>query len=97
MTFEVVEFYPNTIEKDYIQGSVHVYWIEENLDIRGVYYRKKLGKDRVCMPHMIGKNPDTGKQVRYPVLNFLEPEKNKLILKAVKKAVKEYMNEQGLK
>jgi hypothetical protein len=77
MKFEFVEFYPiddqirEKMDKRWV-GTLHIYAIECQLDIRGI--RININKNGMYFnfPCFFGKDEETGKFIRYPHIRFNE-------------------------
>jgi hypothetical protein len=97
MKFELVEFYP--IENKQFPktvGTVHIYAIDCELDIRGILVTKQGKGIYFNLPHYNAKDQETGENVRYPhirwtnqatheeMLNFLHREVKPLVLESLK-------------
>ena len=97
MKFELVEFYKNLSKKTDkrtkdVLGTVHVYWIDEQLDIRGILV-KRAGKGMFfCIPHF-STIDEEGKMVRYPLLHFNNEEKQKEFMNFLHQVVKPKVKE----
>lgn len=77
MKFELVEFYPVTDQnrgkkKKNMLGTVHIYVIDIQLDIRGIRVVRK-GKDVFfCIPHVFDLDHETGEKIRYPIFRWTD-------------------------
>lgn len=94
-TVEIVAFYQykdpktNVYSKD--QGSLHVYWINKNLDIRGINIQiKSLNTFFIYMP---GNKvlDDNGEKVHYPIIDSPDRAEIRGFVKAIKKEFKEFL------
>ena len=77
MKFEIVEFYPDIKEfKNSIRiGTFHVYIHDKDIDLRGINcYLNSTKKLHFKLPHRSGKDPESGNQVNYPIVNFIKDE-----------------------
>lgn len=89
--FELVEFYPAPAankRKDFI-GTVHIYDIKCELDIRGIYVMKAGKKLFFHLPHFFSIEPETGKETRYPHLRFTNEKKHQEMMDFLHKEVTE--------
>lgn len=97
MKFELVEFYAiDNKEFPKTLGTVHIYAIDCELDIRGILVTKQAKGIYFNLPHYNAKDQETGENVRYPhirwtnqktheeMLNFLHREVKPLVLKNLK-------------
>jgi hypothetical protein len=75
VNFEFVDYYPVKNQgKNCTLGTCHVYWIDQQMDIRGIKVRKEGHVIRYYLPQLIGYDDD-GNPVRYPVISFTDPTK----------------------
>lgn len=95
MKIEIVEFYTSPHQKfDCIRGTLHVYLCDEGIDLRGIVVDKnEKGKWRFIMPYQWGKDPETGKSVRYPLINFTLRRKNQDLIQEIQKLAPKYIKE----
>lgn len=84
MKIEVVEFYHDeTLTKQKLKhGTMHIYIIDLQIDIRGIRWFKTKKKWIMRMPHLIGI--EDGKRVFYPVVTFTDTEKMNELLTEIK-------------
>ncbi len=92
MNIEIVEFYPkktNPKKKTNFLGTMHVYLVDDHIDIRGVSV--VMLKDRYFfrLPHLPGF--DGEKRVFYPIFNFTSPEKQKDFFASLIKTAGDFM------
>lgn len=92
MKIELIEFYPIEFQpaKNNIKGTLHVYLCDENMDLRGVYISKKKNTWYVHLPTSKGVD-DKGNEVRFPIINFLDDNKNKELIKTIKEQAKNFV------
>ncbi len=71
MKFELVEFYPikNPKFKKTI-GTIHIYAIDCQLDIRGIFVIKSGNSMFFNFPHFRGVDDETGQEVNYPLIRW---------------------------
>jgi DNA-binding cell septation regulator SpoVG len=97
MKFELVEFYKwpfkqKNQKERYTLGTVHVYWIDQELDIRGILV-KRAGKGMFfAIPHF-NTLDEEGKPCRYPLIRFTNEEKQKEFLNFLHQVVKPKVKE----
>jgi hypothetical protein len=96
MEIEVVEFYPISKTKNTIRGTLHVYLIDYQYDIRGIHvFVKQLTNGRkyiyIDMPFSWGIDQETKLKVRYPILGFTDKAKQKEFMKALISKGNEYV------
>jgi hypothetical protein len=89
MKIEVVEFYPmQKPEKDWI-GTMHIYIIDLDLDIRGIHVLQK--KDRYIFRMPSKFSMENEKKQWFPVISFTNPKKNTLLFQELRKKGTEFM------
>lgn len=91
MKIELVEFYPLSDEeknkyKTKCVGTVHVYLIESEMDVRGIRVIPLKRGYFFEIPHFRFKDED-GKKGKYPLLHFVNEKKHKAFLKFFKDEV----------
>jgi hypothetical protein len=93
--FEIVELYIEKVNKATasFSGSLHVYLIDYDIDLRGISIIKKKNHWLVFMPRRTGIDPDTKEKVYYPLLSFTNFEKQKLFLTQLRKELPEFYKE----
>lgn len=93
MQIEVVEFYPARKEqkKDFLRGTLHVYIIDFCMDIRGIVVQKNRDKWYFYLPSKFAKDPETNKDVQYPVINFTQAGMNVELFGLIKQHGQEYI------
>ena len=71
MKFELVEFYPETEPKNKkFLGTVHIYAIDCQLDIRGILVSKQGKGMFFNFPHFWAVDEETKQRVRYPLIRW---------------------------
>lgn len=96
---EVVEFYPKppSLKAKNLLGTMHVFLEEEKIDIRGIAVIKKKNNWAFLWPSFKGYDPDTQKEIRYPVFQFIDHEKQKAFTQEIKRKGMEYIKENFMK
>lgn len=105
MKFEIVEFYPfvkNPKSKKRVWpqplGTVHVYWIDQEIDLRGIQcaISPKSGI-YYLLPFLTAYDPKETRMVRYPAFAFTDPKKSAELENFLKKEatplVEKYLQE----
>lgn len=89
MKFELVEFYPEQHKKfkDTV-GTVHIYAIDCQLDIRGILVTKRGKAMYFTLPHFKAKDQETGEIVRYPHIRWTNQDTHKEMLDFLHREVK---------
>lgn len=90
MEFEIVEAYEirPTKEGPSKGWSLHVYFPEWGIDVRGLKLSKLKNGWYLQMPTLNNFDIDENKFIRYPVISFVEREKTRdLIIKIKEKAI----------
>lgn len=103
MKIEFVGFYPvaPALKSRYkkMLGTVHLYLIEEELDVRGILVMKSGKGLFFCLPYFQTIDAETGEKVRYPHIRFTNEEKHKKLIdflhSEVKPAIKTILKGQG--
>lgn len=95
MKIEIVDFFPKVIkrEEEYLKGHLHVYLIEQRMDLRAVVVEKVRDKWFFYLPIAWGNDHETGATVRFPIVNFTDQGVNKGLLHAIKVQGKEFILE----
>ncbi|MDC7243672.1 MAG: hypothetical protein PQJ44_07025 [Sphaerochaetaceae bacterium] len=92
MKIEVVEFYPRkTKNKNIIIGTLHIYWIDEEMDIRGCNVYVKNKRIHITLPYFKQYDPEQERVVTYPVINYMNQEKQDSLKKAIIEEGKKYV------
>ena len=97
MKIEIVEFYPIFKKNNDIKGTMHIYIIDYELDIRGIFVTKQKKHWWFEMPYRSQYEKETKKEVRFPVICFTNQEKNDEFFKLLIENGKEYINKNFLK
>jgi hypothetical protein len=95
MKIEIVEFYPDDKQSPKtLKGSLHIYLCEEHLDVRGVVvFKNAQGKWYFEIPYRWGKDTETGKLCRFPIINFTSKRKNQDLMKSIIKLAPKYIDD----
>ncbi len=93
MKFELVDFYPITDKnrgnlKKNALGTVHLYVIDLDLDIRGIRVNKQGKNIHFYLPHCVGFDNETGEKIRYPVISWTNKENHKEMMDFLHQQVK---------
>ena len=93
MKIEIVEFYPIFIddEKKRMTGSLHIYLIDLDIDIRGIYVIRNKSRILLHMPYKNVLDHETKQFVRFPIFSFTDNKKNISIKKEILKQAREYI------
>jgi hypothetical protein len=106
MKIEFVEFYPHIVSKEakgrknknYI-GTVHVYLIDAQLDIRGINVYRNKDSFKFSLPFRVAFSADTGELGRYPCISFTDPKKHKELMdflhQVAEPAIKQHLQPPG--
>jgi hypothetical protein len=100
MNIEIVDFFPfiKQPHQNRTCGTMHVYLIDLEIDIRGVYVDfSKTGSLYMRMPGGFGIDHETGQKVRYPIFSFTSQQKGKALMQAIKTKAKEYVQKNLVK
>lgn len=89
MKFELVEFYPATEpKKKNFLGTVHIYAIDCELDIRGILVTKHGRGMFFNFPHFRAKDEETKGWVRYPLIRWTNDATHKEMMDFLHEQVK---------
>jgi hypothetical protein len=90
MKFEFVEFYPvvGIQKRKNLIGTVHIYIIECEMDIRGISVIKKGNQIFFQLPYSKGIDNETNKEIWYPMIIFTNETKQKEMIDFLRKKVK---------
>jgi hypothetical protein len=101
MNVKVIDFFPLSKQphKGRTCGTMHVYLVDLELDICGVYvcFTNTSGASYIRMPSSVRIDPETGKNVRYPILAFTDQQKNKELTEAVQAKAHGYIKHNLIK
>lgn len=93
MKFELVEFYPITeknrgnLKKNAV-GTLHIYAIDCQLDIRGIKVTQHGRSMYFHLPHLFGQDHETGEKVRFPVIRWTNETNHKEMMDFLHETVK---------
>lgn len=94
MNIEVVDFFPAAKKKPSpLVGTLHIYLCDLNLDIRGIPVYRTTKDFFIKMPGGRGIDHETGAPVEYPIVNFTDPEKQRELIKAIRKLAIPFIQE----
>ncbi len=92
MQIEVVGFYPNSKKsKGGCIGTLHIYLVDLDMDVRGVCVVKNGSKYYFFLPQRLSTD---GTNIRYPVMNFTNVEKHKAFVKDLRAVGTAFMIEE---
>jgi hypothetical protein len=100
MNIEIVDFFPfpKQIIKNKTCGTMHVYLIDLEIDIRGMYIEfSKNGSLYMRMPGGFGIDHETGQKVRYPIFSFTSQQKGEALMQSIRTKAKEYVQKNLIK
>lgn len=98
INMEVVEFYPFdpiTNPKKF-KGTLHVYLIDLEMDIRGIVVVKQGKGIFIDLPRKMYIDEDTDERKTYPIVSFSDSKKTRALYLSIKELGKKYI-EQYLK
>jgi hypothetical protein len=82
MKIEIIGFYPNKNKNPKIlSGTMHIYLIDHDIDVRGIFVIKNGKKWQFRLPYVPGYDEEEKKPVRYPTFSFCDPAKNKEMIR----------------
>lgn len=89
MKFEFVEFYPMKSKKfKNTVGTVHIYAIDCELDIRGILVSVNGNATYFHLPHYTAIDEETGQLVKYPHIRWTNEATHKEMLDFLHREVK---------
>lgn len=93
MQIEIVDFFPKKVDRDnqFLRGHLHIYLIDIQMDLRGVCVSRDKEKWRFFLPSGIGKDHETGNEVRYLIASFTASGVNKSIVDWLRQNGPEYI------
>lgn len=97
LQIEIVDFYQDYKKGNNIKGSLHVYIIDYEMDIRGIlvsHIKKKWWFD---LPFRFAIDAETNEKVKYPVISFSNKEKHDQLFNLIKSVGKNYIVDNFLK
>lgn len=98
MKIEIVEFYPTELKgKKTYQGTLHIYLIDHEIDIRGIAVFKDKKKWFFQLPRKWEIDKDSGEKVFFPIFSFTSTQKNQEILDFLHKNAIKYIQENFLR
>lgn len=94
MKFEMVEFYRTDLKKNKnILGTVHIYAIDCELDIRGIRVWRQGKGMWFNFPHLRALDNETGKEVMYPLIRWTNEATHKEMMDFLHNEVKPKIRE----
>ena len=90
MKIEIVEAYPIVLagqNKKKTAFSLHVYIIDFDIDLRGIYAIKYKDSYIIKMPYRNSVDSETKERVSYPVFKFMNQETMNKFLELIKEEV----------
>lgn len=99
MEIEIVEFYEykRDDKKQFLAGTLHVYIVDLEIDLRGVSVFKKKNFWFFKAAHLCGIDPETKAKVKYPAFIFANQKKNEELSNLIREKGKEYIIKNVLK
>jgi hypothetical protein len=94
MMIEIVNFYPNfrNDNKQLLQGTLHVYLVDLEIDLRGIFVSKKKDFWYFSLPMKIALESDKN-TVKYPVISFRNLNKTNQLLQIIKEKGKPFVDD----
>lgn len=95
MKIEIVEFYENKFDKKKktLIGSLHIYLIDIDWDLRGIYVKKEKNKWFFGLPNYKSKDKETNKLVTFPVIIPTNLDKKRELINDIRKQGIKYISE----
>lgn len=94
MKIEIVEYYPDDPgPNNEIRGTLHIYYVDKGMDIRGINCFKKNKKWFIYLPNGWGIDEETKEKMRFPIISFSDISEQKELQKLIRKQGKAYIEE----
>jgi len=93
MNVELIGVYPIAFNKKAFIGTMHIFLVEEKLDVRGIFVTKSKNKFFVDMPHMTQYDHEEKKFVNFPIFQFFDNAKHKLLVSILRQKALDYFKE----
>lgn len=92
MEFEIVDAYmvKKTLKDQPSGWSFHLYFPSLEMDLRGLILTKTIAGWYLKMPYLVNFDMVEKKKVGYPVISFLDREKNRGFIEKIKKKCIEF-------
>lgn len=89
MKIEIINMYfsEENFEKDLFEGTAHIKLIDFNVNIRGVYFKKRKDFWYVSMPTLAYTHAESGKRHKCPFFSFDDPFQNKQFQTTIKQLI----------
>jgi len=94
MKVEIVGFYKNIDPNIKIEGTLHAYLVDYDIDIRGIVVMKREKGYFYKMPGRKTLDPETKEKVWYPHISFSNIEKTQDMIKSIKKEADEFLKKE---
>ena len=95
MNIEIVEFYITFRDdsKLVLKGTLHVYLCDYKIDLRGIFVTKIKDSWFFRIPHQRTIDQETGEEVFYPVMSFIDKEQHTKLINAIRDKGKKYVED----
>lgn len=80
-------FEKENYEKQFFLGNAHIRLLDFNMNIRGVYFKKKKNFWCISMPTIFYINTEIGKKQKCPVFTLDDPNNNKKFQRKIKELI----------
>lgn len=86
MKIQIINMYfsEENFEKELFSGTAHIRLTDFNINLRGVYFKKRKDFWYVAIPTLAYKHTESGKKHRCPFLSFDDPFQNKQFQNTIK-------------
>lgn len=93
MNIEIVAFYQHEKDdaKQTLFGTLHVYLVDYDIDLRGVFVSRRKDAWFFSLPSRPGFDQATGKAIRYPCITFKSREKQNELIDAIREKGRAYI------
>lgn len=86
MKIEIINMYfsKEDLERDLFEGTAHIFLVDFNMNLRGVYFKKRKDFWYVALPTLAYTHGDSKKKMKCPFLSFDDKEQNKRFQNTIK-------------
>ena len=95
MNIEVINIYfsEEDFEKDLFTGTAHIRLMDLQIDLKGIYFKKRKEFWFVSFPSLAFIQEETKKKIRCPFLSFTDRDKHKEFQLQVKQLLQKVLQE----
>lgn len=97
MEIEIVEFYPYKPKGKKVSGTLHVYLIDLEMDIRGIHVSVTGKHWWFQMPYRVQYDHANKEEVRFPLIGFTDLTKHEAMMNSIREKGRIYIEKNFLK